>query len=139
MAFDELLDLKDGPLTLPSALISDGGVLWVPLYAVTTMTLTEAYKLPPIGSSGARAVVDTHDDTVSLTGLLTGDLRFAHKPLLETAAETGRRGGGQALYTAYNIDGTLRVASLSVPGHQLQCHAKRHCRQGTAHLAPGYA
>jgi len=35
-------------LTIPSAILSDGGVLLIPLYAVTSMTLSETYHLPPL-------------------------------------------------------------------------------------------
>ena len=58
-------------LAVPSAVISDG-VLLVPLWAVTTIGLSESYKLPPIGSSTAKAIVATHDDTLSLSGVLVG-------------------------------------------------------------------
>ena len=77
---------------IPSAILSDG-LIPIPLWAVTSMTLTETYHLPPIGSSGARAVVGTHDDTISLSGLLIGPERYAWKCGLETLAETSKRGG----------------------------------------------
>ena len=36
--------------------------LIVPLFAVTSMSLTESYHLPPIGSSQQRMIVAAHDD-----------------------------------------------------------------------------
>ena len=56
---------------LPSAIISDG-IMPIPIWAVTQMTLTESYHLPAIGSTGAKAIVSTHDDSVSLSGVLVG-------------------------------------------------------------------
>jgi hypothetical protein len=34
------------------------------LWAVTALSLSETYHLPPIGLSGAKAIVSTHDDTI---------------------------------------------------------------------------
>jgi hypothetical protein len=112
---------------MPSAILTDG-LVPVPLYAVTAMTLTETYQLPPIGSSAARALVDTHHDTISLTGLLLGKERFAWKLALETIAESSKRGGagitaglsalgldisGAILVTALTIRTDLQVQSLT--------------------------
>jgi hypothetical protein len=72
--------------TIPSAIISDGGLLTIPLWAVTTMSLSEQYHLPPIGSTGARAIVSTHDDEISLSGLLVGFERYTWKFALERLA-----------------------------------------------------
>src|SRR4051812_40954046 len=83
---------------IPSAIISDG-LIPVPLWAVTAMTLSETYHLPPIGSSGAKAIVATHDDTITLTGVLIGPERYAWKLALETMAETSKRGGALAAIT----------------------------------------
>lgn len=69
----------------PSAIIS-GGLVTVPLHAVTSLSLSETYQLPPIGSSGLKAAVAVHDDTISLSGSLIGDERFAWKLALENLA-----------------------------------------------------
>jgi len=100
-------------LVIPSAVISDG-ILTVPVWAVTTMTLTETYKLPPIGSSGAKAIVSTHDDTISLTGVLPGTERFAWKLALETLAETSKRGGAIAARTGGAVAGLILVTTMTI-------------------------
>jgi hypothetical protein len=101
---------------IPSAVLSDG-ILTIPIWAVTTMTQT--YRLPPIGSSGAKAIVSTHDDAISLSGVLLGTERFAWKLALETLAETSKRGGamgaisGLVLVTTMTIRTDMQVQSLS--------------------------
>jgi hypothetical protein len=55
--------------TIPSAILFDG-VVPLPIYAVTQMSLNETYHLPPLGTNGAQTIVSTHDDTVSLQGPL---------------------------------------------------------------------
>ena len=108
---------------IPSAVISDGALV-VPLWAVTQMTLSESYHLPAIGSTGAKAIVSTHEDTVSLTGVLVGPERFAWKLALETMAEASKRGsalaaefggrvGGLFLATSMTIRTDMQVQSLS--------------------------
>jgi hypothetical protein len=108
---------------IPSAVLSDG-VLTVPLWAVTQLSLTESYHLPPIGSSGQRTAVATHDDVISLAGVLAGPQRFTWKFLLETMAEASKRGtalegltngaaSGLVLVTSMTIRTDLQVQSLS--------------------------
>lgn len=110
---------------IPSAVIHDATLTTiVPLYAVNTMTLTESYHLPPVGSSTARAIVATHDDTLTLTGLLVGPERFAQKFTLERLAESSKRGGflgaggngtltGLVVETAMTIRAEMQVQSLT--------------------------
>lgn len=98
---------------VPSAVISDG-ILTVPLWAVSTMVLTETYHLPPIGSSGAKAVVDSHDDTVQLTGVLVGVERYAWKLALETLAEASKRGGALAGFTGGKVGGLVLITSMTI-------------------------
>lgn len=98
---------------VPSAIISDG-IIPVPLWAVTQMTLTETYHLPPIGSSGARAVVATHDDTISLSGVLVGVERYAWKLALETLAETSKRGSALGKFTGGKFTGLILVTSMTI-------------------------
>jgi hypothetical protein len=107
---------------IPAAILFDG-VVPLPIYAVTQMTLTEQYHLPPIGSKGARAIVSTHDDTISLSGMLVGPTRYAMKALLETMAETSKRGtklfvvgpamSGLVLVTAMTIRLNMQITKLT--------------------------
>lgn len=98
---------------IPSAVISDG-ILTVPLWAVTTMTLSESYKLPPIGASSAKAVIATHDDTVTLSGVLVGPLRFTWKLALETLAETSKRGGAIGALTGGAVSGLVLLTTMTI-------------------------
>jgi hypothetical protein len=99
--------------TVPSAIISDG-IIPVPIWAVTTMSLSETFHLPPIGSSGVKAIVATHDDTITLAGVLVGAERFAWKLALETMAETSKRGGLIAALSGGKIAGLILVTSLTI-------------------------
>jgi hypothetical protein len=96
----------------PAAILWDG-VLPVPLYAVTQMTLTETYHLPPIGSAGARAIVSTHDDTVALSASLVGLSRFAMKAALETMAESSKR-GTRAFVVGPKMNGLVLVTAMTI-------------------------
>jgi hypothetical protein len=100
-------------LSIPSAVISDG-IIPVPIWAVTTMTLNESYHLPPIGSSGAKAIVATHDDTVTLAGVLPGPMRFTWKLALETLAETSKRGGALGALTGGAVAGLILVTTMTI-------------------------
>jgi len=99
--------------SVPSAIISDG-IIPVPLWAVTTMSLSETFHLPPIGSSGVKAIVATHDDTITLAGVLVGAERFVWKLALETMAETSKRGGLIASLSRGKISGLILVTSLTI-------------------------
>src|SRR3954447_4685673 len=98
---------------MPSAVISEG-LVTIPLWAVTQMTLTEAYQLPPIGSSTMRAVVATHDDTVSLSGMLVGAERYAWKFALETLAESGKRGSLIGMIPGQKVSGLILITSMTI-------------------------
>lgn len=100
-------------LTVPSAIISDG-LLPIPIWSVTTMTLTESYQLPAIGSSGAKAIVATHEDTISLSGVLVGPERYAWKLALETLAETAKRGGALEAFTGGAVSGLILITSMTI-------------------------
>ncbi len=97
----------------PSAIISDG-IATIPLHAVTAMTLNESYHLPPIGSSGAKAVVATHDDTVTLSGLLVGPERFVLKLALEALADASKRGSALSAATGGQVSGLILVTSMTI-------------------------
>jgi hypothetical protein len=98
---------------MPSAIISDG-VLPIPIWAVTQLTLTESYHLPAIGSTGAKAIVSTHDDTVSLTGVLVGPERYTWKLALETMAEASKRGTALAAMTGGKVGGLILITSMTI-------------------------
>ena len=98
---------------LPSAIVSDGA-LTIPLWAVTNISLSESYHLPPIGSSGAKSIVSTHDDTVSLSGVLVGAERFEWKLALETLADVSKRGGALAAATAGKAGGLILITSMTI-------------------------
>ncbi len=100
--------------TVPSAVLSDGGLFTVPLWAVTAMSLSQTYHLPAIGSTGAKAVVGTHTDSLTLSGLLVGAERAAWKAALETLAEVGARGSAVAGYTGGAVAGLILVTALTV-------------------------
>jgi phage protein U len=100
----------DGP---PSAILSDG-LVTIPLYAVNQISLSEAYHLPAIGSSTSRAAVGTHDDSITLSGALVGDERFALKFALETLAETSKRGSALEGLTGGAASGLVLITGLTV-------------------------
>ena len=99
--------------TMPSAIVSDGATV-VPLWAVTSISLSETYHLPPIGSSGAKAIVATHDDTVTLSGVLVGPERYAWKLALETLADLSKRGGALSAFTGGKVSGLILVTSMTI-------------------------
>ncbi|WP_420451183.1 hypothetical protein [Ilumatobacter sp.] len=98
---------------LPSAILTDG-LLPVPLFVVTRMSLSETYSLPPVGSSGFRAAVDNSDDSVQMSALLIGPQRFAWKQSLELLADFSRRGGALARWTGGGVGGLIPVTSMTV-------------------------
>ena len=108
---------------VPSAFIADGPII-VPLWAVTSMSLNESYHLPPIGSSQDRVLVETHDDTISLTATLPGSTRFINKEFLEILAEQSMRGtvldaipgstvGGLILWTSMTLRTDIYIQSMN--------------------------
>lgn len=98
---------------IPGAILADGPLL-IPIYAVTAMTLTESFRLPPIGAAGGRQAFDTHDDTISLTGLLVGPERYMFKLLLETMAESALRGSALARMTGGAAAGLILLTAMTV-------------------------
>ena len=84
------------------------------MWAVTSISLSETYHLPPIGSSGAKAIVATHDDTVTLSGVLVGPERYAWKLALETLADLSKRGGALSAFTGGKVSGLILVTSMTI-------------------------
>lgn len=98
---------------VPSAVLSDG-LLVIPLWAVGAMSISQTYALPPVGSTGHRAVSSVHDDTLSLSAALVGPERFAWKLGLEQLAEASRRGSALAGYTGGRVGGLILVTTLTI-------------------------
>lgn len=98
---------------VPSAIISDG-ILPIPLWSVTQVSLSQTYHLPPIGSTAHRAIVATHDDTITITGVLVGPERYTWKALLETMAEASKRGTALAALTSGKVGGLVLVTSMTI-------------------------
>jgi hypothetical protein len=101
-------------VVVPSAVLWDGGVLLIPLFAVSEIALSETYHLPAIGSSGAKAIAPVQDSTVRLSGLLVGPTRFAMKLALENQAEAGQRGSLAAALTKGKVGGLILVTSMTI-------------------------
>lgn len=111
------------PRSVPSAILADA-VMFIPLWAVSSLSISQSYHRPPLGSAFARQLVDTHDDTLTLSASLIGWDRFLWKEYLEYVAESAMRGsmlermsGGQAggliLVTTMTIRTDLYVQSLT--------------------------
>ena len=98
---------------IPSAILSDG-ILTVPLWAVTSMSLGASYHLPPIGSSGAKSIVSTHDDVISLSGVLVGGERYTWKMMLETLADVSKRGSAIAAISGGAVSGLILVTAMTI-------------------------
>ena len=97
----------------PAAVVSDGLVA-VPLWVVTAMSLSESFHLPALGSSGVRSALSTHDDTISLTALLIGPDRYTDKVLLEGLAEASKRGSALATVSGGRLSGLILVTALTI-------------------------
>jgi hypothetical protein len=108
---------------VPSAILADGPII-VPLFAVSSVSLSESYHLPPIGSDMGRVLVETHDDSISLSASLVGPGRYVLKLLLETLAAQSMRGsvletmtngqvGGLILWTGMTLRTDIYVKSLT--------------------------
>ena len=99
---------------LPSAVLADPPTFFVPLFAVTAMSLTESYFLPPLGVSRQRMVLPAHDDTISLSALLIGPERFLWKQHLEIMADISKRGGALQSLTRGRLGGLVLVTSMTI-------------------------
>lgn len=100
--------------TMPSAVLADPPAFYVPLFAVSSMSLTETYFLPPLGPARQRMIVPAHDDTVTLSALLIGDSRFEWKLMLETMADISKRGGVLGALTNGAISGLVLVTTMTI-------------------------
>jgi hypothetical protein len=96
---------------LPSAVLVDLP-LAVPLFAVSRMSLSESYALPPVGAGAFRAATTASTDTVSLTALLVGPQRLLWKKDLELLAASSRAGGSLGALTSGKVAGITLVSTL---------------------------
>lgn len=99
---------------MPSAILADPPALFVPLFAVTAMSLSEQYFLPPLGPSRQRMIVPAHDDTITMSGLLVGPTRFTWKLMLEAMADISKRGGVLEGLTKGAVAGLVLVTSMTI-------------------------
>src|SRR5262249_31122078 len=97
----------------PSAIISDG-LVTIPLYAVSQIALSESYHLPAIGNTSTRSTVATHDDTIALTGLLTGPERYALKCALESLAAPAKLGTALEGLSGGAVSGLVVITGMAV-------------------------
>ena len=100
-------------LHTPSAILSDG-IVPVPLWSVTQMTIEETYFLPQIGGTSRKAAVASHDDTIALTAVLLGPERFIWKLALENLAEASRRGTALSKLTHGAVGGLILISSATI-------------------------
>jgi hypothetical protein len=128
-------------LHTPAAVLSDG-IVPIPLWAVTQLSIEESYSLPQIGGTSRKAAVASHDDSISMQAVLLGPLRFTWKLALENLAEASRRGtalsklthgkvGGLILLTPITIRTDLAVQSLTISASA----ARRDCLDVSMRLA----
>ena len=87
--------------------------LAVPLFAVSRMSLSESYALPPVGASAFRAATTASTDTVSLSALLVGPQRLLWKKDLELISAASRT--GSSLF--FLPDGITLVSTLVTRTH----------------------
>lgn len=97
---------------LPSAVLV-ALPLAVPFFAVSRMTLSESYQLPPVGAGAFRAATTASTDSVSLTALLVGPQRLLWKKDLEVIAAASRTGAA----LRFLPDGITLVSTLVTRTH----------------------
>ena len=96
---------------LPSAIIVDLP-LAIPLFAVTRMSVTESFPLPPVGASAFRTAASPAGEVVSLSALLVGPQRLLWKKDLELIAASSRSGGSLGSWTGGAVSGVTLVSTL---------------------------
>jgi len=98
---------------VPSVIISDG-ITTIPLFAVSQIALSESYHLPAIANTSVRSRVATHDDTIVVTGILTGPERYAMKFALERLAESAKLATALEGLTAGAVSGLVVITGMTV-------------------------
>jgi hypothetical protein len=110
-------------LHTPSAVLFDG-IIPVPLWAVTQMSIDSTFSVPAIAGTSRRVALPAHDDTIGLSAVLIGPLRLEWKIALENIAEASRfgtvlspkaggLGTGLVLVSSATVRTNLAVQSLS--------------------------
>ncbi|WP_370963858.1 hypothetical protein [Amycolatopsis sp. cg9] len=100
-------------LHTPSAVLSDG-IVPVPLWAVTQLSIDSAYFVPQVGGTRRRVAVVSHDDTLSLNAVLLGPLRFTWKVALENLAESSRQGTALSRITGGTQSGLVLITTATI-------------------------
>ncbi|MEM9191880.1 MAG: hypothetical protein AAGF12_22095 [Myxococcota bacterium] len=107
----------------------------VPLFAVSTVSLSERFHVPRVAGTGARTALLTHEDSFDLRALLVGPERRAQRAALEALAEGAMLGSladgpvppGLVLATDLGMRLDLYVTSLDF--------AMSSARQGVIEVA----
>lgn len=100
-------------LHTPSAVLSDG-VVTVPLWAVTQLSIESSYFVPQIGGTRRRVAVVSHDDTIGFSAVLVGPLRFTWKVALENLAEASRQGTALSRLTGGAQSGLVLISTATI-------------------------
>jgi hypothetical protein len=100
-------------LHTPSAVLSDG-IVPVPLWAVTQLSLDSTYFVPQVGGTRRRVAVVSHDDSLSLSAVLLGPLRFTWKVALENLAESSRQGTALSRITDGSQSGLVLITTATI-------------------------
>jgi len=100
-------------LHTPSAVLSDG-IVPVPLWAVTQLSIDSAYFVPQVGGTRRRVAVVSHDDSLSLSAVLLGPLRFTWKVALENLAESSRQGTALSRATGGTQSGLVLITTATI-------------------------
>lgn len=101
------------PRSVPSAVLADG-LMFIPLWSVSTLAVAQSFHRPPLGSSYARQLLDTHDDTLTLSAMLVGWDRYIWKEYLEFIAESSLRGSMLETLSNGKAGGLILVTSLTI-------------------------
>ncbi|WP_410672482.1 hypothetical protein [Amycolatopsis sp. cmx-4-68] len=100
-------------LHTPSAVLSDG-IVPVPLWAVTQLSIDSTYFVPQVGGTRRRVAVVSHDDSLSLSAVLLGPLRFTWKVALENLAESSRQGTALSRVTGGTQSGLVLITTATI-------------------------
>lgn len=105
--------MLDPARSAPAALLVDLPVV-VALVAVSRLSLSESYALPPVGATAFRTTTTASTDTISLSALLVGSAgeRLAQRKQLELIAASSRRGGTLGAFTGGALTGVVFVSAL---------------------------
>jgi hypothetical protein len=107
-------------LPAPAAVVSNG-LVTVPLWAVSSLTLNETQDLPATGGDAQRSQVSRPTGTLSMAAVLVGSDRFAWKLALESLAHPQATLAGRAasafagaVSQITGLDGLVVLTSVAV-------------------------